>query len=182
MNEADTSTVTVWSIGHSTHSLERLVELLHTHGIAQLADIRTVPKSRRHPQFHTEALAETLPGHGIAYRHLPRLGGWRKALEDSPNDAWRNASFRGYADYAMSDEFAAGLAELRELASSERTAMMCSEALWWRCHRRIVADRLVAGGDTVCHIGSDGRVAAHELTGFAEIDASGQITYPAGRA
>lgn len=178
MNEDGESTVTVWTIGHSTHSLEQLVGLLDSHEIRQLADIRTVPKSRRNPQFHTDALAESLPGHGVAYRHLPRLGGWRKTTEDSPNGAWRNDSFRGYADYAMTPEFADGLAELRDLAASERTAMMCSEALWWRCHRRIVSDRLIAGGDTVCHIGSDGRVTAHELTDFAEIDASGQITYP----
>jgi uncharacterized protein (DUF488 family) len=179
MDEIDPSPLTVWTIGHSTHSLEQLVELLGAHGITQLADIRTVPKSRRNPQFHTDALAGSLPGHGIGYRHLPRLGGWRKTQEDSPNDAWRNTSFRGYADYAMTAEFATGLAELRSLASGGPTAMMCSEALWWRCHRRIVADRLLAGGDAVCHIGSDGRVTPHELTDFAEIDASGQITYPA---
>lgn len=178
MSDSGASQIAVWTIGHSTHSIEQLVDLLRSHQIKQLADIRTVPKSRRNPQFHTDALAESLPGHGIGYRHLPRLGGWRKASADSPNGAWRNDSFRGYADYAMTTDFADGLAELRDLAAGERTAMMCSEALWWRCHRRIVADRLIAGGDTVCHIGSDGRLTAHELTDFAEIDASGQITYP----
>ena len=179
MDRAERSTLTVWTIGHSTHSLDELVDLLKSHDITGLADIRTVPKSRRHPHFHTDSLAESLPGQGISYRHLPELGGWRKAREDSPNDAWRNDSFRGYADYAMTSGFAAGLAELRELAATEPTAMMCSEALWWRCHRRLVADRLLAGGDTVCHIGSDGRAAEHELTDFARIDSSGQITYPA---
>ena len=169
----------VWTIGHSTHLLDAFVALLVAHDIAQLADIRTVPKSRRHPHFHTDALARSLPERGVAYAHLPRLGGWRHAAADSPNGAWRNASFRGYADYAMGEEFAHGLAELRQLAAVRRTAAMCSEALWWRCHRRLVADRLVAAGDSVCHIGSDGRASAHQLTPFASFKPDGQITYPA---
>ncbi|MDQ2622138.1 MAG: DUF488 domain-containing protein [Actinomycetota bacterium] len=171
--------IRIWSIGHSNHSLEELVALLEKHQVSRIADIRTVPKSRRNPQFHTDSLAESLPGHGIAYRHHPDLGGWRKTAKDSPNDAWRNRSFRGYADFAMTGEFSRGLTELREIAGSERTAMMCSEALWWRCHRRLVADRLVAGEDTVCHIGSDGRVTPHELTSFAVVSPDGEITYPA---
>ena len=173
--------ISIWSIGHSTHSLDEFVALLHAHQIARIADIRTVPKSRRNPQFHTDSLRESLPATGIAYRHHPWLGGWRKSEQDSANGAWRNKSFRGYADYAMTPEFAHGIAELRELAGDERTAMMCSEALWWRCHRRIVADRLVADGDTVFHIGSDGRVTAHQLTPFAAVSPSGVITYPAGQ-
>lgn len=171
-------TIEAWTIGHSTHTGDAFGELLLAHGIEQVADVRTVPKSRRHPQFHTDALAQSLPARGIGYAHLPRLGGWRTAQPDSPNGAWRNTSFRGYADYAMSEEFAAGLAHLRVLAAARRTAMMCSEALWWRCHRRLIADRLVAGGDAVWHIGSDGRAAAHELTSFAVVE-DGQITYPA---
>ena len=167
-----------WTVGHSTHSVEAFVELLTEHGMALLADIRTVPKSRRHPHFDTDALAQSLPDRGITYVHLPRLGGWRRAAADSPNGAWRNESFRGYADYAMGDEFAKGLAQLRELAMAEPIAMMCSEALWWRCHRRLVADRLVVAGDTVCHIGSDGRASAHQLTSFAVVGVDGQITYP----
>jgi uncharacterized protein (DUF488 family) len=169
----------VWTIGHSTHQIDAFVALLVAHHIAQLADIRTVPKSRRHPHFHTDALARSLPERGVAYAHLPRLGGWRHAAADSPNDAWRNLSFRGYADYAMGEEFAHGLAQLRQLAAARRTAMMCSEALWWRCHRRLVADRLVAAGDSVCHISSDGRASAHQLTPFATVEPDGQITYPA---
>lgn len=168
----------IWSIGHSTHSLEEFVALLESHRISRIADIRTVPKSRRNPQFHTDALRSSLPAHGISYRHHPDLGGWRKAEEDSPNGGWRNSSFRGYADYAMKPEFARGLEELRAIGEDERTAMMCSEALWWRCHRRIVADRLVAGGDPVDHIGSDGRVTSHELTSFASVSPTGEITYP----
>jgi uncharacterized protein (DUF488 family) len=169
----------LWTVGHSTHSLDAFVGLLEAHQIAQVADIRTVPRSRRSPQFDTDALAVSLPERGVAYVHLARLGGWRHASSDSPNDAWRNVSFRGYADYAMGEAFADGFAQLRRLAAARRTAMMCSEALWWRCHRRLVADRLVVAGDTVCHIGSDGRVSAHELTSFALVGHDGRITYPA---
>jgi uncharacterized protein (DUF488 family) len=113
----------------------------------------------------------------VEYVHLARLGGWRKPTPDSPNGAWRNQSFRGYADYAMGDEFAKGLAQIRELAGAHRTAMMCSEALWWRCHRRLIADHLVIAGGTVCHIGSAGRASEHELTPFAVVGQDG-ITYP----
>jgi uncharacterized protein (DUF488 family) len=169
----------VWTIGHSTHTFEAFARLLAMHDISLLADIRTVPKSRRHPHFHAEALARNLPGRGVTYVELPQLGGWRRGTPDSPNDAWRNLSFRGYADYAMGGAFSEGLAQLRELAAAQSTAMMCAEALWWRCHRRLIADRLVLAGDTVCHIGADGRTAAHQLTEFAAVSADGQLTYPA---
>jgi uncharacterized protein (DUF488 family) len=168
----------VWTVGHSTHTSDAFAALLAVHEIEQVADVRTVPRSRRHPHFHAEALARDLAARGVAYAHLPRLGGWRPARSDSPNGAWRNTSFRGYADYAMGEEFATGLAQLRELATTRRTAMMCSEALWWRCHRRLIADRLVADGDTVCHIGSDARASAHRLTPFAVVGPDRQITYP----
>lgn len=170
--------IDVWTIGHSTHSADTFAALLGAHAIEQLIDVRTVPKSRRHPHFHTEALARDLAARGVAYAHLPRLGGWRLTHPDSPNGAWRNTSFRGYADYAMSEEFATGLAQLRELAAPRRTALMCSEALWWRCHRRLIADRLVVAGDTVLHIGSDGRTSRHELTPFAQVAPDGRVTYP----
>lgn len=172
------TTTQVWTVGHSTHSSDEFLALLLAHDVEQVADVRTVPKSRRHPHFHTDALASDLGARGVAYAHLPRLGGWRPARSDSPNGAWRNASFRGYADHAMSEEFATGLAQLRELAATRRTAMMCSEALWWRCHRRLIADHLVATGDIVCHIGSDARGVAHELTSFAVVGPDRQITYP----
>lgn len=172
--------MTVWTVGHSTHSLEAFAALLDAHDVAQVADIRAVPRSRRHPQFHAVAMARSLPERGVAYVHLPQLGGWRHAHEDSPNGAWRNPSFRGYADYAMDAAFAAGLVQLRRLAAERRTAMMCSEALWWRCHRRLVADRLVVAGDTVCHISSAGRASTHRLTPFATLASDGQITYPVG--
>jgi uncharacterized protein (DUF488 family) len=167
----------VWTVGHSTHPLDAFVALLIAHDIAQVADIRTVPRSRRHPHFDSDALARSLPERGVAYVHLSSLGGWRDANSDSPNGAWRNLSFRGYADYAMGEEFADGLAQLRGVAADRRTAMMCSEALWWRCHRRLVADRLLAAGDCVFHIGSAGRVSAHQLTSFATVAPDGQITY-----
>jgi uncharacterized protein (DUF488 family) len=168
----------IWTVGHSTHTFDAFVALLAAHGITLLADIRTVPKSRRNPHFNTDALARSLPERGVEYLHLPRLGGWRHAAADSPNGAWRNESFRGYADYAMGDEFANGLSQLRELAATQPVAMMCSEALWWRCHRRLVADRLVVAGDTVCHISSDGRASVHQLASFAVVGAGGQVTYP----
>jgi uncharacterized protein (DUF488 family) len=169
----------VWTVGHSTHPLDAFVALLVAHDIAGVADIRAVPRSSRHPQFDADALGRGLPGRGVAYVHLPRLGGWRHANADSPNDAWRNLSFRGYADYAMGDEFADGLVQLRAIAAEQRTAMMCSEALWWRCHRRLIADRLLVAGDTVCHISSGGRVSEHQLTPFATVGSDGLITYAA---
>jgi uncharacterized protein (DUF488 family) len=171
--------IQVWTIGHSTQSFDAFVALLVAHDIVQVADVRTVPKSRRHPHFGTHALARSLPDRGVVYAHLERLGGWRRASTESPNGAWRNPSFRGYADYAMGDEFADGLAQLRELSAARRTAIMCSESLWWRCHRRLIADQLVAKGDTVWHIGSSGHAAAHELTRFATVEPDGRITYPA---
>jgi uncharacterized protein (DUF488 family) len=168
----------VWTVGHSTHALDAFVELLSAHEIALLVDVRTAPGSRRHPHFGADALASSLPGRGMAYRRMPALGGWRRTVADSPNGGWRNESFRGYADYMMSSEFAAALAELREVAATRRTVLMCAEALWWRCHRRLIADRLVAIGDTVCHIGSDGRAYAHRLSAFAVADMAGGVTYP----
>lgn len=172
------NTIDVWTVGHSTHSADAFAALLAANDIEQVADVRTVPKSRRHPHFRANVLARDLGARGVAYAHLPQLGGWCQARPDSPNGAWRNTSFRGYADYAMSEEFATGLAQLRELAATRRTAMMCSEALWWRCHRRLIADRLVAAGDSVCHISSDARASAHQLTAFAVLGPDGQITYP----
>jgi uncharacterized protein (DUF488 family) len=168
----------LWTIGHSTHTLDAFVALLRAHEIEAVADIRTVPRSRRHPHFRTEALATELPARDIAYEHLARLGGWRHASGTSPNTAWRNDSFRGYADHMLTDEFHAGFAELTEVARRRRTAMMCSEALWWRCHRRLVADHAVAHRYRVLHIGSDARATAHVLTAFAHVDADGTVTYP----
>jgi uncharacterized protein (DUF488 family) len=173
-----TEALRIWSVGHSTHTFDGFLRLLAEAGIEAVADVRRFPMSRRHPHFHIDELSARLPAHDVLYRHLPQLGGRRAPHEDSPNGGWNNASFRGYADHALTAEFAAGLAALRELAETAATAMMCSEALWWRCHRRLVADRLVAGGAVVLHISSGGRSVAHELTPFARVDRDGTITYP----
>ncbi len=177
-----TAALTLWSIGHSTHSLAGFLALLSRHDIEVVADIRTTPRSNRFPHFGIDQLAAALPEHGLRYQHLPALGGRRAPRKDSPNTGWRNRSFRGYADHALTDDFALGLVALRQLARSAPTAMMCSEALWWRCHRRLVADRIVAAGDGVLHIASDGRSAAHMLSPFAGLNADGTITYPRSRS
>jgi uncharacterized protein (DUF488 family) len=173
--------LTLWSVGHSTLSLADLTDLLATHGVRQVADIRSVPKSRRNPQFHVDVLPTGLRQAGIAYVHLPLLGGFRRPTESSPNTGWRNLSFRGYGDYALTEQFATGLAELRRLGREVPTAMMCSEGPWWRCHRRLVADRLVVAGEQVWHIGSRQVAAAHALTPFARVEPDGTITYPTPR-
>src|SRR5262249_51801815 len=153
-----------------------LTALLRAHGIVQLADVRTVPKSRRHPQFVREALARSLPAAGIAYRHMPGLGGLRKPRADSRNTAWRNDSFRGYADYMETAPFEQELAELLAWAVTP-TAVMCAEAVWWQCHRRLIADALTARGVDVRHIMTLTAAPAHELTPFARVE-SGRVTYP----
>ncbi len=176
-------TMTVYTIGHSTHSLERLVELLSERGVSGLVDVRTAPRSRRTPQFNREALRSELPNASIEYLHVPELGGWRSPRSDSEENAgWRHRSFRGYADHMSSEEFATGLARLSEVAGERPTACMCAEAPWWRCHRRLIADALVARGWDVCHIGPEGRVARHELTEFALVGEGGRVTYRSGEA
>jgi uncharacterized protein (DUF488 family) len=173
--------MTVYTIGHSTHALARLLELLATHRVTRLADVRRVPRSRRTPQFNADALALELPAAGVDYVHLPELGGWRSPHASSAENAgWRNRSFRAYADHMGSEEFAAGLESLGALAGERPTAAMCAEALWWRCHRRLVADALCARGWEVCHIDAGGRLARHELTDFAVVGEGGRIRYPAG--
>jgi uncharacterized protein (DUF488 family) len=171
--------LTVWTVGHSNGSLDELVDLLRGQQIELVGDVRAVPKSRRHPHFAGEALAESLPRHGIAYRHLAALGGWRKPRPDSPNEGWTNRSFQAYADYMLTPAFPHALGELRQLAADQRTAIMCSEAVWWRCHRRLIADRLTASGWAVCHIGWDGRTTRHELADFAVVQPDGTVVYPA---
>jgi uncharacterized protein (DUF488 family) len=167
-----------FTVGHSTHSLDEFVALLRLHGVERVVDVRVAPYSRRHPQFNRETLSGELGERGIDYRHLSALGGRRRPRPDSPNGGWDEQGFRGYADYALTNEFAAGLAELCALASERPTAVMCAEALWWRCHRRLIADRLTALGWTVCHILPDGRLAGHELPDFAVVQADGSVLYP----
>src|SRR3712207_5312365 len=144
----------IYTVGHSTRTGEELVELLQAHGIQTLVDIRTVPRSRTNPQFNQDTLPRTLARADIRYVHLPRLGGLRRTSKDSPNTAWRNRSFRGYADYMQTDEFTRGLEELRELTPDGALALMCAEAVRWRCHRSLVADALYARGVEVRHITS----------------------------
>jgi uncharacterized protein (DUF488 family) len=168
----------IYSIGHSTRSGTEFIDLLRAHQIAILADIRTIPGSRRNPQFNRAELSEALQRAGIKYTHLPRLGGLRKSIgPQSPNQAWRNASFRGYADYMQVEEFTAGLEELLKLASRGPLAMMCAEAVPWRCHRSLVSDALLARGICVQHITGRGHASPHEMTSFAAVRAA-KVTYP----
>ena len=178
----------IYTIGHSTRSLDEFIGLLEAHRIRQLADIRTVPRSRRHPHFAIDRLSRSLEHAGITYRHVPALGGLRKPRPDSPNTAWRHAGFRGYADYMATPAFEKALEELLEFASARlqadasksngpRTAIMCAEAVWWRCHRQLVADVLVARGVAVRHITSRRAAPLHTPTDFARVDA-GKVSYP----
>lgn len=169
--------MTIFTIGHSTRALDELVGLLHAHGVRQLADIRTVPRSRHHPQFDSRALAEALPRGGISYVHLPGLGGRRRARRDSANTGWQNDSFRGYADYMQTETFREALDELLRLAARAPTAIMCAEAVWWRCHRRLVADALAVRGIEVRHIVDPRRAEPHEVTEFARLE-NGRLSYP----
>ena len=154
-NAANTSAHTsdaIWTIGHSTRSAEEFNQLLITHAIEALVDVRSFPGSRRYPQFNKSELSRALESDGILYSHNPKLGGRRRPSAHSKNTAWKNASFRAYADHIETEEFAQGIQELLEIAKSKRTAVMCAEALWWRCHRSLIADFLKAKGLTVIHI------------------------------
>jgi len=173
------SSKTIWTIGHSSHELEHFLEMLAQSSIMALADVRRFPGSRRQAQFNREHLEQSLSAVGIEYRHMPRLGGrrtWR--MPNSPNTAWRVEAFNAYADHTQTDEFRAGLDELQQLAALQRTAMMCAEAVPWRCHRRIISDALVAQGWTVLDIYAPGRTKEHCWSEFAKIE-NGQIVYPA---
>src|SRR6266496_4571212 len=144
--------VTLWTIGHSTRRIEEFLALLGNYQIGALADVRQFPGSRRHPQFGQQSLANSLAEAGIEYFHFLELGGRRRPQRNSPNTAWRNEAFRGYADYMMTDEFVAGIERLLKLAREKRTAIMCAELLWWRCHRSLISDYLKAKGHHVIHI------------------------------
>jgi uncharacterized protein (DUF488 family) len=168
----------VYTVGHSTRSAEELLSLLGSAEVGVVADVRRFPGSRRHPQFRKEALKEWLPGAGIEYVHLSSLGGRRVPVQGSMNGGWREPAFQGYADHMGSDDFAVGFRELVRLAGLARVAVMCAEALWWRCHRRLIADALTVGGWRVEHLGVGGEPAVHELPSFAVADA-GRVSYPA---
>jgi uncharacterized protein (DUF488 family) len=175
----DWSGLTVYTIGHSTRPQAELIALLRHYGVATLADVRTMPRSRHNPQFNLEELATVLPAAGIAYAHLPRLGGLRHGLgASSPNAGWRNASFRAYADYMQTADFALGLDELHAVAVQGPVAIMCAEAVPWRCHRSLIADALTIRGVDVREIQSLTRTEVHKLTPFAHVQGLA-LTYPA---
>ena len=168
--------ITVWTVGHSTRSGEEFGKILLAHEIKVLVDVRSFPGSRRLPQFNREALAASLRELVIEYRHEPRLGGRRKPRADSHNTAWKNASFRAYADHMESEEFRRGVEELLEVAAQERTAVMCAEAVWWRCHRSLIADYLKAEGHRVIHILDQKKTEEHPFTSAAKI-INGKLSY-----
>jgi uncharacterized protein (DUF488 family) len=167
----------VFTIGHSTRTLEELAELLRGHGVTHLVDIRTVPRSRNNPWFDAATMGAALAPYGIRYSHAKELGGLRHARKDSPNGAWENASFRGYADHMQTPAFEAALAALVAVAADEPVAIMCAEAVPWRCHRSLVADALTARGVEVLHIMGSGAPRPHHVTSFAHIDGE-HVTYP----
>jgi hypothetical protein len=167
----------ILTIGHSTHPIEQFVELLRQHEVEELVDIRTIPRSRHNPQFNSEALAKAVRRKGIDYAHIKELGGLRHARSDSINTGWRNASFRGYADYMQTGEFDEAVGQLLQMCAEKRCAVMCAEAVPWRCHRSLLADALVARGIAVEHILSRSRRDVHTLTPFAQIE-NGKVTYP----
>jgi uncharacterized protein (DUF488 family) len=168
----------IWTVGHSTRTLEEFLALLALHEIQAIADVRRFPGSRRHPQFGREALDHALAESGIEYLWIPALGGRRKARPDSPNTAWRNAAFRGYADHIETVEFAEGLEALLELAGRFRTAILCAELLWWRCHRAIISDVLCVRGMEVTHILGEQQSVLHPYTSAARVN-DGRLSYAA---
>jgi uncharacterized protein (DUF488 family) len=167
----------IWTIGHSTRPIDEFISLLEEHGIKLLADVRLLPGSKRYPHFNKEALADSLGKAGIRYDHFPELGGRRKPKEDSSNTAWRNASFRGYADYMETEEFQKGVKRLLEHAvHAGPTAIMCAEAVWWRCHRSLISDCLKARGIEVIHIFDANKTQLHPYTSAARI-VNGKVSY-----
>jgi uncharacterized protein (DUF488 family) len=167
----------ILTIGHSTRSAAEFLALLKAHSVTGIADVRTIPRSRRHPHFSSEALSAFLSDHDIAYIHLPGLGGLRKPRRDSPNAGWKNESFRGYADHMQTPEFASALEELLALARKELVAVMCAEAVPWRCHRSLIADALLVRGVAAEDIATPTRRTPHKLTPFARVRGT-EITYP----
>ncbi|HLK20515.1 MAG TPA: DUF488 domain-containing protein [Bryobacteraceae bacterium] len=167
----------IFTVGHSTHPIEQFIRILKAHAIEQLVDVRTIPRSRCNPQFNSEALAASLNDAGIQYRHMAGLGGLRHPQRDSINTGWRNASFRGYADHMQTPAFQRDLQTLMDLASKKATAIMCAEAVPWRCHRSLIADALVARGIEVQEILTAAKSQPHKLTPFAKVEGT-SVTYP----
>lgn len=174
--------MTIYTVGHSTRAEDEFIALLRAHGIRLLVDVRRYPGSRRHPHFSRESLERTLPAHGIRYEHVPALGGRRTPAPDSPNGAWRSASFRAYADYMATPAFQDALAAVVADATETATAIMCAEAVPWRCHRQLIADALVAHGHVVLNILTPDRAEPHRLNEHARLGPDGTVTYPAEAA
>ncbi|MBV9566150.1 MAG: DUF488 domain-containing protein [Bradyrhizobium sp.] len=171
-----------YSIGHGTRAIGDFIELLHSVDVTHLVDVRTVPRSRTNPQYNRDSLPQTLAPSGIGYEHLASLGGLRgreRTVAPDVNAFWQNDSFHNYADYAMSDRFRGGLAHLRALGQKQCCAIMCAETVWWRCHRRIITDYLLAAGETVFHVLGPGHVEAAAMTDAARAQAAGVLVYPA---
>jgi uncharacterized protein (DUF488 family) len=171
-----------YTVGHSTRRVDDFVKLLQIAGVTLVVDIRTVPRSRTNPQYNKDVLPESLAAYQISYRDIRELGGLRgksKTVPPEVNGFWENQSFHNYADYALTEPFRVGLRQLIALGREQRCAMMCSEAVWWRCHRRIVADYLIARGESVFHLMGDDRVDAAKLTDGAEVRDNGDVIYPA---
>ena len=175
---AQASVTPVFTVGHSTHPIEEFIALLQAHGVQQVVDVRTIPRSRHNPQFNADTLPKSLKTAGIGYVHLPELGGLRHSSKTSVNTGWRNASFRGFADYMQTPPFERGLKQLLQLAKKTPSALMCAEAVPWRCHRSLIADALLVRGIPVLNILSRSACQPHKLTPFAKA-AGKRITYPA---
>jgi uncharacterized protein (DUF488 family) len=171
------SDLAVFTVGHSTRSLEEFVSLLKAYGVSMVVDVRTVPRSRHNPQFNKESLPDNLKAQGIKYIHMPELGGLRRPVADSVNLGWENKSFRGYADYMQTKEFAENLLHLVALIRENCLAVMCAEAVPWRCHRNLLSDALAARRISVKHILTETGCTNHELTPFAHVEGT-KITYP----
>ena len=178
MANASNERNSIWTVGHSTLTIEQFLGVLSSFQIELLVDVRSFPGSRRYPHFNKEELRRSSTAAGIGYAHMPELGGRRKTRPDSQNVAWRNESFRGYADYMETNAFNEGIDRLLEFARERRTAVMCAEAVWWRCHRRIVTDHLIARGETVFHIMGRGRVERARLTPGAVVQSGYTVVYP----
>lgn len=167
---------TLWTIGHSTLNIGQFIALLQQYEIEQLVDVRSLPGSNKFPQFNSDALEQSLREHGIGYAYIKLLGGLRPKKKDSKNTAWRNQSFRNYADYMESDSFREGIAQLEQYATTRRTAIMCAEVLWWRCHRSMIADYMKAHGWRVIHIQNMTSIKEHPYTSAAAI-VNGELSY-----
>ncbi|WLQ07335.1 DUF488 domain-containing protein [Arthrobacter oryzae] len=170
--------MTIFTVGHSTHPIGEFIGILKAHGIRKLIDVRTVPKSRHNPQFNGDALAASLRASGITYRRMESLGGLRHARKDSPNGAWRNESFRGYADYMQTEEFSTAIDKLVERGRTSNAAIMCAEAVPWRCHRSLIGDALLVRNIEVLDIMTEKSAKPHTLTSFARVDGN-RVWYPA---